>query len=398
MSDPFYFTEEEIKTFGGGSGGSINKLRKQNPLPQIDKRIVFYDYVVIDENGKPQPEIEIDVRGKIVDKSYCLPPNWKIANHKYFVDGVQMRESLTSFIKRFHDEFDEEAHSNRLANEAKFGSIYYEKSAEQIKQMWEDNRVNGTLMHEYLELFYNDAHDPTDERRNNPSFLHFVQFQREFVIANDLVPFRTELRNFDQTGCATHDELCGTADMLYMRRADIGDIERGCNVIVIDWKFLNKMYTTGFKENGVTKMCIAPFDALPDVNLYHYYIQLNGYRYLLERRTPLIVTDMYVADFGANNARYQLYQVPDLQAKFYTAVSVRKEQLLEGYIVKMKRTFDETKEELSRANKKIKVLEESFVSATPLIEELMKQRRTANRQNFADKSQTLIKEFFAPKK
>lgn len=399
MTSDLPFSAEEIELYGGGTGGSRDKLRKANPLPQIDKRIVFYDYVVVDADGRPHPEIEIDLRGKIVDKEYRLPQNWKIANHKYFVDGVQMRESLTSFIKRFHDEFDEDAQSVRLANTAKPDSIYYEKTAEQIKQMWEDNRINGTLMHEYLELFYNDLYDPGDARRHNPSFLHFLDFQREFVIANDLVPFRTELRNFDQSGCATQDELCGTADMLYMRRSDVGDLERGCNVIIVDWKFLNKMYTSGFRDatTGQIRMCAPPFDDQPDVNLFHYHIQLNGYRYMLERRTPLIVTAMYVVDFGANNARYQIYEVPDMQAKFYTAVSVRKEQMLEGYLVKTKRALEETREDLDRANKKLRTIEDAFAAATPLVELLMHEKRIANRKNFANPSQTQIKDFFALK-
>jgi len=413
-------TAEQIRVYGGGTGGNRELLKKRNPIPQIDDRIEFYDYAVLDKDDKLHRNVEFDVYGKFVDKDYKLPSGWRVVSHKYFVDGIMMRESMTTFIKRFHRDFDDQAKALELSLNAKPGSEYYGKTKEEILQMWIDNRVNGTMMHEYLELFYNDMFDENDARVKNRSFEHFMQFHEEFVIKNDLVRFRTELRNFDQSGTATVDELVGTADMIYQRRADVGHPERGNNVIIVDWKFIKKMYKDVFYDDKTRepKMCFAPYDNFPDVNLYHYYIQLMGYCYMLERRTKLRVTDMYVADFGERNAVYQLYEVPRLFEKFECAVSVRNQQILRAYITKTKRTISELcddctefeKEEgniqedadlplqyMERIAKKAKILKQLHASSAPLVETLIREQKVEQRTEFADTSQTRIDEFFSPK-
>jgi len=402
---PRWVPKDNVWRGGGCCTGSLNLLRQRHPLPQIDKRIKFYDYVVVNEDGKPDESIKLDIRGRPLPGQ--APVNGrKIVNHRYFVDGQAMRESLTSFIKRFHKDFDEQEHSIRLACESKPGSIYYGKTAEEIKEMWAQNRDNGTRMHEFLELFYNDMHDPDDPRAQQQEFTNFLQFQEEFVEANDLVPFRTELRNFlEGDDCRLTDNMCGTADMLYIRRADIGHPTRGSNVIVVDWKFLNTMYTNAFrnKVTGLDEMCLAPFDDLPDVNLFHYYIQLNGYRYMLEQRTSLHVTEMYVVDFGKSNPSYRIYAVPDLQEQIRLAVLVRKEQLFESYKVSRKRALADleqatrevaTNNRVEECVKRIVDLEKGFA---PLVDALEREHHKKMRKDMGISGQTEIRDFFRPK-
>lgn len=392
---------------GGGQGGSLDKLRKQNPLPQIDNHIKFYDYIAVDPSGKPDESFLFDVRGALMPNQRPLPAGWRILNHKYFVDGIMMRESLTSFLQHFHEHFDEQEHALRLANEAKPGSEYFGKSKDEILKMWDDNRVNGTRMHEYLELYYNDMHNPSDERAKNRSFEHFKRYQEEFVKANRLVPFRTELRNFDRTESDTSEELCGTADMIYQREEDINDEERGFNVIIVDWKFLKKMYTTAFGN----RYCRPPFQNLPDTNLSHYYIQLNGYKYLVNQRTSLVVTDMLIADFGEQNETYQLYEVPDMQAEFLLAVEYRKAMYFTSGLRKRKRDVEElagaveellTKEpELLPRLASIKEIVAALVSAekrlAPHVCSLLLKRNKELRTKMGVGEQTQITDFFVPK-
>ena len=412
MNEFLPFTDEEIKKFGGGKGGSIDKLRKKNPIPSIDKRIKFYDYVVVDDEDKLHPEIQLNVRGKIVDKSFILPDDWKILNHKYFVDGIQMRESLTTWISRFHPEFDEESQSLRCSQTTDPNNKYFGMSQDAVKMKWEDNRVNGTRMHEYIERFYNDMFDETDERYKNPAFARFLKYQREFVINNGLVPFRTELRNFDVADCAMRDQMCGTADMIYMRQADIGHSERGKNVVVVDWKFLGEMPLQTFG-----RFCHAPFEDLPDTKLYHYYIQLNGYRRMAQLR-GLVVTEMIIVDFGSLESKiatYQIYQVPDLQEKIATALRVRHEEMVQHYVSKRKRLTEETLSDLQRLGrdyegcldyldddvklivKKVKQmasLEEGF---EPIFTAMLHKSQRETRKNFDKPQQTRINEFLVPK-
>lgn len=404
MNEFLPFTEEEIKKFGGGTGGSIDKLRKKNPLPTVDSRIKFYDYVVVDENEKLHPEYAIDVHGKLIDKTFKLPEGWKIINHKYFVDGIQMRESLTTWIGRFHSEFDEEERSLHCSKTKDPTSKYFGKSQQDIKQMWHDNRVNGTLMHEYIERFYNDMFDASDKRYRNPAFARFLKYQREFVIQNKLVPFRSELRNFDVADCAIRDQMCGSADMIYIREEDIGHKERGKNVVIVDYKFLGEMPTQTFN-----KFCYAPFEDMPDTKLYHYYIQLNGYRRMAEIR-GLKVTEMFVVDFGSLESKiqtYQIYQVPDLQEKVATALELRHEDMVQSYVSKRKRLTEEVLEDLQRDSesaeileniskkvKTMKYLEEGF---QPIFVAMLHKVQRQTRKKFDQPTQSRINEFFVAK-
>ena len=411
MNEFLPFTEEEIKKFGGGKGGSRDKLRLKNPLPAIDKRIKFYDYVVLDENERPHPEIAFDVRGKFVDKTYELPKDWRVVNHKYFVDDIMLRESLTSFIKRYHSEFDEEAQSLRCSQTNNPNSLYFGMSQEKVKQFWEDNRVNGTLMHEYIELFYNDMFDETDQRYKNPAFARFLKYQREFVIANRLIPFRTELRNFDVADCAVRDQMCGSADMIYIREEDVGHKERGKNVVIVDYKFLGEMPLETYG-----RFCYAPFENMPDTKLYHYHIQLNGYQYMAERRTPLKVTNMLIVDFGAIHSKidtYKIYEVPNLQDKIVTALKVRHEELIQNYVSKRKRETEEVFEEieslrkdasettevserLDKIAKKVKHLKYIEDGIQPIFHAMLRDRQKETRKGFDKPAQTRIQEFLVP--
>jgi len=407
---------------GGGSDGTMDKLRRMNRLPQIDDHIKFYENVVVDERGVPREEIALDSHGEFVDAAYELPEGWRKLNHKYFVDGEMMEESLTSFIHHFHAPFDDIKESTRLAREAKPGSKYFGKTRDEILQVWAERRWRGQDMHAYLEAFYNDCHDPNDARAKDPSFAHFLRFHQEFVIGNDLVPFRTELRNFDfyeysSTGLAAtrqsfrkHKLLCGTADMLYIRRVDIGHPERGCNVILVDWKFLNKMWTQGF---GGAKM-YAPFQDLDDCNLCHYQVQLNGYWYMAERQTPLVVTEAYIADFGEDNPIYMLYPVCNLQKEIRVAIQMRREEHLRTTLLRRESVLHELLDEVvlqrqadelsanaeKRLRAKINEIWKVDLDALPFIEELRgKQRRTLHAEcEESEKLQTNIADFFAPKK
>jgi len=375
--------KETAFAYGGGSNGTRDKLSRLNPLPQIDNHIVFYEYIVVNDADVPQPALALDERGHFVDRTYTLPDGWRVLNHKYFVDDEMMEESLTTFIKHFHSPFDDVQEAARCAREAKPRTKYFGKTADEILQIWQDRRVRGQQLHEYLELFYNDCHDPNDTRARDRSFAHFLAYQEEVVKKNDLVPFRTELRNFDVYddddlvvgggggGRAASEPvrrrrnkrklMCGTADMIYIRRQDIGHADRGLNVVVFDWKFLNKMWTTG--REGVNMF--APFDDMPDCNLYHYYVQLNGYRYMLEKRTPLFVTDMYVVDFGEDNAAYQMYQVPDMQVKIRIAIQMRREQHLREFLQQRKWSFEKAMVDAKYLAKNLPVEEGVVGAATP---------------------------------
>ena len=115
-------------------------------------------------------------------------------------------------------------------------------------------------MHWHIEQFCNGrclAHPWS------PEYTQFVAFYREVLMGRKWQPFRTELSMFH---CGLH--VAGQADLLCVD-------EKG-GVVIVDWKRSKRITRHGWKHMK------APLAHLPDANYYHYALQLNLYRYILE--------------------------------------------------------------------------------------------------------------------
>lgn len=158
----------------------------------------------------------------------------------------------------------------------------------------------------------------------------------------------------------------------------------------------------------------APFQDLDDCNLCHYQVQLNGYWYMAERQTPLVVTEAYIADFGEDNPIYMLYPVCNLQKEIRVAIQMRREEHLRTTLLRRESVLHELLDEVvlqrqadelsanaeKRLRAKINEIWKVDLDALPFIEELRgKQRRTLHAEcEESEKLQTNIADFFAPKK
>lgn len=277
-------------------------LAKQHPIPAFDAHITF------DE-----------------------------AAHVYTVDGVKYKQSVTSFIKTPFEEFDEEATIKRMLGKPQWGADpsyrYYRKERWTIKGEWARNRTeaaeHGTLMHKCVELFYNAGslyhREPRLEPFLMPSMDLFRKFHAEHV-AGKLEPFRTELRVADRSphvvgrgGLAAPAYLAGSVDMIFRhanRPAD-GSLDR--HVVVMDWKRSKKVDTEGFQG----RMCAPPFERVPDCKLGHFQLQLNTYKYIIERNTDLIVDAMYVCVFHPAHGDYRMFKIEALDDEVRTLFAAR---------------------------------------------------------------------------
>ena len=82
--------------------------------------------------------------------------------------------------------------------------------------------------------------------------------------------------------------------------------------------------TNGFGEFALTE-CI---DHLPDCNFWHYALQLNTYKAILELKYGRKVEKMSLVCLHSNLPHYQLITVPNLSNEIASLFSLRKEELL----------------------------------------------------------------------
>jgi hypothetical protein len=182
-----------------------------------------------------------------------------------------------------------------------------------------------------------------------PEFKYFLEFHYEF--AATLKPYRTEWTVF-------HEEarIAGSIDMVYemitaestneetsdttplnphqierssrrggaeppersSRRGGAEPPERnsvagGRNPLVIyDWKRCREIIKTNAGNKFATHQAI---EHLPDTNFWHYALQLNIYKYILQNKYGKTVTDLYLIVLHPEAPSYKRIKLPDLQGE-----------------------------------------------------------------------------------
>ena len=140
------------------------------------------------------------------------------------------------------------------------------------------------------------------------------QYFNNFLAAYpDLKPYRTEWTIF-------HEELmlAGSIDMIF--KDDDG------NLLIYDWKRCKEIVKTNAFGKWGNKECI---EHLPDTNYWHYCLQLNTYKKILEEKYGEKVTELYLVCLHPENKNknYQRIKVVDLQEEVSALFEWRKSEM-----------------------------------------------------------------------
>jgi ATP-dependent exoDNAse (exonuclease V) beta subunit len=179
----------------------------------------------------------------------------------------------------------------------------------QIKAQWKENgrkaSTAGTKMHYDIECFYNDQEVEIDE--DCVEFDYFMAFEND--IGSKLEPYRTEWMVWDK-----ELKLAGSIDMVF-RNPD-------GTLLIYDWKRCKNIKKDNRFQSAITP-CIGH---LPDTNFWHYSLQLNTYKYILEKNYGERVVGMYLVCLHPNNANksYIRLEVPHLPSEMADLMALRK--------------------------------------------------------------------------
>lgn len=139
-----------------------------------------------------------------------------------------------------------------------------------------------------------------------PNFASFLQDYPH------LVPYRTEWLIYDD-----QVKMSGSIDMVYE------NVEDG-TLSIYDWKRCKSIdKTNGWNKFAITE-CISH---LPDSNFWHYALQLNTYKTILERNYGKRVADMYLVRLHPDSSTYQLLKVPVLENEMNDLFELKKSRL-----------------------------------------------------------------------
>jgi hypothetical protein len=231
-------------------------------------------------------------------------------SHLYYVDGGKVGTSVTSLIHDVFPAFDADAMARKIASggcSAVTRAKYAGMTCDDIKQRWElDGRAAsalGTRLHADIEAYFNDA----EVRNDSLEWSFFLKFVADHGHAFE--PYRTEWIVYDEDL-----DLAGSIDFVARstERASERDSERDSDrdseraeFYIYDWKRCKEIKSENRYEKG--------FGGLPNCNLSHYTIQLNMYRYLLQKHYGIRVTKLFLVVMHPNTATYNLVPVDILE-------------------------------------------------------------------------------------
>lgn len=250
-------------------------------------------------------------------------------SHTYTIDGS--REgwiSCTQFIHSFFEEFNADAVIQKMMASRKWPeNKYYGKTVEEIKAEWGKSRDEaaeaGTRMHLDIEHYYNA--DPVgnlaaDEWTPNlsPEWDYFEAFERKWRIPKGFVPYRTEWLVFKED-----IKLAGSIDMVFQKPDG--------TLAIYDWKRAKEMKYENQWDSGK-----APLDHLPDTNYWHYSLQLNIYRTILEELYGATVSELALVVLHPNNSSFRVIKInrmeEEIAAMFGTRVEKKKQMSIQKFM------------------------------------------------------------------
>ena len=192
---------------------------------------------------------------------------------------------------------------------------------QQIKDQWEKNRdiaaAAGTKMHYDIECFYNNINN----NNNSKEFEYFMNFHND-KIRDRLEPYRTEWIVYGED-----IKIAGSIDMIFKKNNNNNNNNNNNKdnkeiLDIYDWKRCREIIKTPkFNKWSINKN----IEHIPDTNFWHYGLQLNGYKYILENYYDKIVEDLYLVCLHPNNKNnnYILIKLPDLQEEIKTLFNER---------------------------------------------------------------------------
>lgn len=230
-------------------------------------------------------------------------------NHSYLIDGQPSESpSVTRLLKLFKNQFDTEAAAARVAKKTR-------TTVAHVLADWELNRLYsttiGSMLHKYIENYYcnkrvefegNFEGLGFDEKKmiaeNLPKLISYFQnfyndYKHLLCVRNEIV-----LGDLDDT------KVCGMSDMLcYNTQSDEFEI--------IDYKTNKRME----KKNKYGGVLLYPFDGMSEGEINEYTIQLNTYKYFIEKHTNLKIGKLRIIWFNVVNDNYKVFNLENIQPK-----------------------------------------------------------------------------------
>ncbi|CAE8607642.1 unnamed protein product [Polarella glacialis] len=297
------FSEDDQEVFGSGDGQDylgggeglilpplvVGDKSQTIPEPPVD----FVHGIIPAVEGSLLKNMHLHIR----DNALTFEP----VAHKYFINGVPTMGSVTGLLHDFVNEFNADTAIQMMRRSRNWPRAEYLQDGlpmtdEQIKSKWEHNRVDaanqGTYMHLTFELYLNRWTISNYSVEMN-IFLKYLS------TLDGLTAYRTEWMIYGEDL-----NLAGSIDFVATRSDGA--------LVLFDWKRTKELHT---KYSNRFQSMTGPLSHLADCAGMHYRLQLNVYRYILEKYYGQKVHSMFVVGCHPAYASSQAFvdEVPILE-------------------------------------------------------------------------------------
>ena len=250
-----------------------------------------------------------DSHFKQLDKDHAIDKmfkseKWKCCQRKY---GELTKEEIKKEWARLKIIFAESGYTPKHYSNSFFK--YYGMTRDEIKEQWDKIKEKalkeGTRLHFSIECFYNSIYIEDKS-------IEYGYFLKFYKLHWSMISYRTEWRIYDE-----ELKIAGSIDMIF-KNLD-GTLE------MYDWKRSKEIKMENKWQSAKTE-CIKH---LPDCNYWHYVLQLNTYREIIERNYGMKVTGMYIVCFHPDydNYSFKKYKIVDMRKEVQALFELRKIQL-----------------------------------------------------------------------
>lgn len=256
-------------------------------------------------------------------------------NHKYIINKEPnvLYTSVTTWNHSHFPNFDSDVVIENMMKSKgwKEGHKYWGLTPEKIKEMWNTNKNAvagaGTDMHFEIECFMNNPHlikgythkdlydfyiaNCKDSHENTSNeWKYFINFIKD---TPNLKPYRTEWMIYNEDL-----KIAGSVDMIYENQDG--------TLSIYDWKRCKEISRINTFNKFANNELICHF---PDSNFWHYALQLNTYKSIIETKYGKTVTDLYLVRLhpDSEEKNYELIQLPDLTNEINDLFLERKIQI-----------------------------------------------------------------------
>ena len=225
------------------------------------------------------------------------------STHLYNINGDFKYMSVTTWNNRHYEKFDADKIIDKMmASKNWINSKYYGQTSNEIKDSWSASALSaaalGTKLHYDIECFYN-SNTLSNTLSNDFIDKDHVYFMNFYNANKQLKPYRTEWIVYHEDV-----KIAGSIDMIF----ENGD----GSLDICDWKRCKEIVKTNGFNKWATTECI---NHLPDTNYWHYALQLNIYKRIIEDKYGKTVRNLYLVCLHPDNKNgdYQKIVIPVLK-------------------------------------------------------------------------------------